>query len=73
MFIRAEQTKTSDRGLTPAFVADRMNPGRGLQSFPLVAVLSVGADGAAFFVFNEILNISKNVEIVGNVGKWHSR
>lgn len=50
MFIRAEQAKTSDRGLTPAFVADRMNPGRGLQSFPLVAVLSVGADGAAFFI-----------------------
>lgn len=53
MFIRAEQAKTSDRGLTPAFVADRMNPGRGLQSFPLVAVLSVGADGAAFFIWSE--------------------
>ena len=54
MFIRAEQAKTSDTALTPAVVAVRMNPGRGLQSFPLVAVLSVGADGAAFFIWSEI-------------------
>lgn len=50
------------------------NRGReGVSIFPGLAVLSAVTDGAAFFVFNEILNISKNVEIVGNVGKWHSR
>ena len=44
-----------------------------MSIFPGLAVLSAVTDGAVFFVFNEILNISKNVEIVENVGKWHSR
>lgn len=46
-----------------------------LQKIMFLARLSclLVADGTAFFIFNEILNISKNVEIVGNVGKWHSR